>query len=156
MTVTNQKTATPKALLSLFMPAALTVIALVLLNLFQPAILNGLVGTIINILFWIATILALISLIGLIWHFLRQMAASGLSFRERLALGILIPSFVFVCLMGLLSVVNPASLLPEDNPAVNQLFWGMVTLMLLSLIWFTLLRLGSNQRRKKKSRMYYY
>lgn len=156
MSATNQKPAAPRALLGLFMPAALTVIALVLVNLFQPAILNGFVGTIINILFWIAAILSVISLLGLVWHFLRQMAAEGLTFRERLSLGILIPSVVIVGVMIILSAFNPGDLLTQGGASVNQLFWGMVMLMLFSLVWFIMLRFGSGRRRKKKSRMYYY
>jgi len=151
------QTNTPKSLLTIFMSTALIVVILVILNLIQPAIIEGPIGSVINVIFWVTLILTCISLLGLIWYFLWRVAQKGLSVLERLMLGIMIPSSIIVILMVLFALVYPANFLAEKNVAVNQLFWSMVSIMLLSLILFLTVQVSTRaQKRKKKSKMYYY
>lgn len=155
MSTQNESQDSPKILLSTFMPSAIVVILLVLLNVLRPALVNGSWSTIFSVTFWIALILALVSLIGLAWYFLRQMASKGFSFMERLSLGILIPSAIIVFGMVLLDITDPGGIMA--GAAVDQLFWGMFSIMSVSLMLFAFLQLTKNgRRRKKKGKMYYY
>lgn len=150
-------TAPPKILLTLFMSTALVVVVLVILNLIQPSFVVGPLGSLLNIIFWVTLILTGISSLGLLWCFLRRIAQKELSVLERLILIIMISSSTIVIIMALLAMINPANLLANKNTAIDQLFWSMVSIMLLSLILFITVRISTrSQRRKKKNKMYYY
>lgn len=145
----------PRLLLSTFMPSAVVVIVLVSLNLIQPNLINGPYGTIFSVVFWIALTLALVSLIGLAWFFIRMTASKGFSFMERLSLGILVPAAIIVVGMAILAVIDPGGIMA--GAAVNQLFWGMFSIMSISLLLFCLSQITKgSRRRKKKGKLYYY
>jgi|GEM_PF-2471149 len=155
MSTQKESQDSPKILLGTFMPSAMIVILLVLLNIIRPALITGSFSTIFSIIFWIALILASVSLIGLAWYFLRHMASKGFSFTERLSLGLLIPSLLIVVVMIVLRMIDPAGIIA--GAAVNQLFWGMFIIMSLSFILFGFLQLmKKGSKRKKKGKMYYY
>lgn len=155
MSTPSEGQATPKILLGTFMPSSLIVIALVLLNAIRPEIINGAFSMLLNVTFWVALALAILSLVGLIFHFLRQMAENGFSFIERLSLCILVPSILIVVGMIILASINPDGIFRGTE--INQLFWGMFALMMMSLTTFTVMRFTKRSaRRKRKGKMYYY
>lgn len=155
MNAQTKNQATPLISLCIFMPSALIVIALVLINAFRPDLIDSSLSMVFNSVFWVALILASLSLVSIGWHFLRQMAADGFSFIERLSLGILIPSALIVIGMAILAAINPGGIMA--GTAINQLFWGMLSIMTISLMFFIFARISkSSRRRKKKAKMYYY